>query len=194
VELANGFRRALSQANSIARGGHGKRTQSRRPWNQWGQLISVRLAQLSRQWRTLHQTRVVQRTLVHDAFMRSDPVQRVELRSRGIQCSRLAPPHNGCSLHEVDPPSRSASDDIYSNPPRFPIASITPQSRQLGNLSRRASRSLPSASAGAHAAPLVGLLGVSKAFPAHTRSEAVDCLTASVHCQRSCYLRNLSCV
>jgi hypothetical protein len=30
---------------------------------------SVRLAQLSRQWRTLHQTRVVQRTLVHDAYV-----------------------------------------------------------------------------------------------------------------------------
>lgn len=162
MELANGFKRALSQANSIARGGHGKRTQRCRPWNQWGQLISVRLAQLSRQWRTLHQTRVVQRTLVHDAFMRTDPVRRVKLRSResnaavwrrhtmGVPYMRLTLPRE---LHQT------TSILIRFAFPR--IASITPQSRLLGDLGRRASRSLSSASAGAHAAPLVRLLGVS---------------------------------
>jgi hypothetical protein len=151
VELANGFRRALSQASSIARGGHGKRTQSRRPWNQWGQLTSVRLAQLSRQWRTLHQTRVVQRTLVHDAFMRSDPVQRVKLRSRGSNAAVWRRHIMGVPYMRLTLPR-----ELHQT-----TASITPQSRQLGNLGRHASRSLPSASAGAHAAPLVGLLGVS---------------------------------
>ena len=119
---ANGLRRALSRANSIARGEHRKWTQSRRTWNQWGQLTSVRLAQLSRQcvpYIKLASCKGPWYRVTGCIYeSRSSTTGRAPLPRN--QCSCLAPPHNGCSLHEVDSPSRAASDDVPSNPPHFP--------------------------------------------------------------------------
>jgi hypothetical protein len=183
VELTNGFRRALSQANSIARGGQCKWTQSRRPWNQWGQptLCTTGSAESAVAYLTSNSRRAKDLGTRCICVKRSSPMGQAPFPR--IQCSRLAPPHDGCSLHEVDPPSRAASDNIYSDPPRFPhIAPIAPQSRQLGYRGRIASRSLPPECGRARCA----LGWTTRAFLSIpcTHEERSGGLSSSVHCVR----------
>ena len=100
--------------------------------------------------------------------MRADPVQRVELRSQGTNAAVWRRHIMGVPYMRLTLPRELHQTTSLLIHLTFPhIASIAPQSRQLGCLDRRASRSLRSDCGGTR---WVGLLGVSQTFPAHSRS------------------------